>query len=130
MIKWKKRQCFKHGVWRKRSRQNRKAIQSAIDRCLERGILTDILKTERRKVASIILTEYDEKMHLLHTFEEGREVGIAEGMEKGIEKGRDEKLLELIQKKRSKGKNLEVIAQELEEESDTILRLLKNGERK
>lgn len=127
MIKWKKRQCFKHGVWRKRSRQNRKAIQSAIDRCLERGILTDILKTERRKVASIILTEYDEKMHLLHTFEEGREEGIAEGMEKG----RDEKLLELIQKKRSKGKNLEVIAQELEEESDTILRLLKKyGERK
>ena len=68
----------------------------------------------------IFLTEYDEKMHLRHTFEAGREEGMAEG----IEKGRDEKLLELIQKKQARGKSPEEIAQELEEDIGTIRRLL------
>ena len=66
----------------------------------------------------IFLTEYDEKMHLRHTFEAG--------MAEGIEKGRDEKLLELIQKKQARGKSPEEIAQELEEDIDTIQKLLKN----
>ena len=95
------------------------AIQSAIDCCIERGILTDILRTEKSEVLHMIfLTEYDEKMHLRHTFEAG--------MAEGIEKGRDEKLLELIQKKQARGKSPEEIAQELEEDIDTIRKLLKN----
>lgn len=97
------------------------AIQSAIDCCIERGILTDILRTEKSEVLHMIfLTEYDEKKHLRHTFEAGREEGMAEG----IEKGRDEKLLELIQKKQARGKSPEEIAQELEEDIGTIRRLL------
>ncbi len=93
------------------------AIQSAIDCCIERGILTDILRTEKSEVLHMIfLTEYDEKMHLRHTFEAG--------MAEGIEKGRDEKLLELIQKKQARGKSPEEIAQELEEDIGTIRRLL------
>ncbi len=92
------------------------AVQSAMNRCIERDILTDILRTEKSEVLHMIfLTEYDEKKHLRHTFEEGREEGIQEG--------RDEKLLEQIQKKLSKGKSPEVIARELEEDVDTIYRL-------
>lgn len=76
----------------------------------------------------IFLTEYDEKKHLRHTFEEGREEGKKEGIREGIEVGRreggDEKLLELIRKKVAKGKSPEVIAQELEEETETIRRLM------
>ena len=45
-------------------------------------------------------------------------------MAEGIEKGRDEKLLELIQKKQARGKSPEEIAQELEEDIGTIRRLL------
>ena len=94
------------------------AVQSAIDRCIERGILTDILRTEKSEVLHMIfLTEYDEKKHLRHTFEEGRE--------EGIRKGREDKLRELAEKKFAKGKSPEVIAQELEEDTDTIRRLLR-----
>ncbi len=102
------------------------AIQSAIDCCIERGILTDILRTEKSEVLHMIfLTEYDEKKHLRHTFEEGREEGLAEGMEKG----RNEKLLEQIRKKLSRGKSPEEIAQELEEDIDTIRSLLERAEK-
>ena len=89
------------------------AIQSAIDHCIEQGILTDILKSEKSEVLHMIfLTEYDEKKHLRHTFEEGKE------------EGRKDKLLELIQKKRAKGRSVEMIAEELEEDVETIRCLL------
>ena len=108
------------------------AVQSAIDRCIERDILTDILRTEKSEVLHMIfLTEYDEKKHLRNTFEEGREEGRAEGiaegkragLAEGLRRGRDEKLLEQIEKKRSKGKGPQEIARELEEDIDTIRRL-------
>ena len=93
------------------------AIQSAIDHCIEQGILTDILKSEKSEVLHMIfLTEYDEKKHLRHTFEEGKEEGRIEG--------REDKLLELIQKKRAKGRSVETIAEELEEDVETIRCLL------
>lgn len=85
------------------------AIQSAIEHCIERDILTDILKTEKSEVLHmILLTEYDEKAHLRQTFEEGRE----------------DKLLELIRKKQAKGKTIDLIAEELEENVETICNLL------
>lgn len=101
------------------------AVQSAMDHCIERGILTDLLKSEKSEVLHMIfLTEYDEKKHLKHTFEEGREEGKKEGIEVGRREGGDEKLLEQIRKKAAKGKSPEVIAQELEEEIETIRRLM------
>ncbi len=90
------------------------AIQSAIDRCIEQDILTDILKTEKSEVFHMIfLTEYDERKHLRYTYEEGREEG-REGM-----------LLEQIEKKRAKGKSVEKIAEELEADIEIIDALLK-----
>ncbi|MDC7288987.1 hypothetical protein NXH76_14345 [Blautia schinkii] len=46
-----------------------------------------------------------------------------EGIEMGVEMGQELKLKELIKKKLSKGKTLEVIAEELEESVDTIRKL-------
>ena len=51
---------------------------------------------------------------------EGRELGRTEG----IESGRKELLKQLVEKKLSKGKSLEVIADELEEELATIQRII------
>ncbi len=94
------------------------AVQSAIDRCIEKGILRDILRTEKSEVLEMIfLTEYDEKKHLRHTFEEGRAEGLAEG--------REATLLEQIRKKTAKGKSPEVIAEELEEDVATIRKFLR-----
>ncbi|MCM1123460.1 MAG: hypothetical protein NC416_12830 [Eubacterium sp.] len=89
------------------------AVQSAIDRCIARGILADVLKKEKSEVLRMIfLTEYDEKKHMRHVFEDGKE----------------EKLLEQIRKKLAKGKGMEQIAEELEEDIETIRRLSRNEE--
>lgn len=90
------------------------AIQAAMNHCIEQNILTDILKSEKSEVLHMIfLTEYDEKEHLRHTFAEGKE------------EGREDKLIEMIQKKHAKGKSPEVIAEELEEDLETVHDLLK-----
>lgn len=85
------------------------AVQSAIDHCIKSDILTDILKKEKSEVLHMIfLTEYDEKKHMRHVFQEGRE------------EGREEKLMEQIQKKLAKSKSIEQIAEDLEEDVETI----------
>ena len=75
----------------------------------------------------IFLTEYDEKKHLRHTFDEGREEGIQLGKSEGIllgrKEGREEKLSEMIHKKAARGKSPEQIAEELEEDVETVRRL-------
>ena len=97
-----------------RGMRREEAIQSAMNHCIERNILTDIFKSEKSEVLHMIfLTEYDEKKHLRHTFEEGRE------------EGREEKLMEMIRKKHAKGKSPEVIAEELEEDLETVRGMLK-----
>ncbi len=68
----------------------------------------------------MLLTEYDEKKHLKHTFEEGREEGFAAGRQEGISAGRQDKLREMVQKKLAKGKTLAQIAEELEEDPSDI----------
>ncbi len=92
------------------------AVQTAIDTCIERGILKDILLAEKGMVLHMLLTEYDEKKHLKNTFEEGRKEGLEEGIGKGIEK----KLIDQVNKKILKGKTISEIADELEEEISVI----------
>lgn len=92
------------------------AVQTAIDTCIERGILKDILLAEKGMVLHMLLTEYDEKKHLKNTFEEGRKEGLEEGIGKGIEK----KLSDQVNKKILKGKTISEIADELEEEISVI----------
>lgn len=88
---------------------NRKeAVETAMDACIERGILSDILIREKAEVLHMLLTEYDEKKHLRNTYREG------------VEAGREEKLRELVEKKLSKGKTIPVIAEELEEDAHII----------
>ena len=107
----------------KRGMRREEAIHTAIDTCIEKGILRDILIKQRAEVLHMLLTEYDEKKHFRTLFREGKEEGIKEGLEKGrlegieigLSKGREEKLRELVEKKRSRGKTVTEIAEELEE---------------
>ena len=101
------------------------AVQTAIDTCIERGILKDILLAEKGMVLHMLLTEYDEKKHLKNTFEEGRKEGLEEGMEQGRKQGREEKLREQVHKKLSRGKSLTEIAEELEEQISVIEQMIK-----
>lgn len=114
------------------------AVETAIDTCIKRGILTDILLKEKAEVTHMLLTEYNEKRHLRNTFMEGREEGLEEGRKngmreglkrgrkEGVEKGRQEKLEEQVKKKLSKGKSISEIAEDLEEEVSVIKQIVKS----
>lgn len=64
----------------------------------------------------IFLTEYDEKKHLRNVYKDGKEAGLAEGMTKGITM----MLIQLVCKKLDKGKTVEAIANDLEEDMATV----------
>ncbi len=112
----------------KKGMRREEAVHTAIDTCIEKGILRDILVKKKAEVLHMILTEYDEKKHFRTLFREGKEEGIKEGMEKGIEKGieigltrgREENRRELVRKKLAKGKPVPAIAEELEEDVSVI----------
>ena len=112
----------------KKGMRREEAVHTAIDTCIEKGILRDILVKQKAEVLHMILTEYDEKKHFRTLFREGKEEGIKEGMEKGIEKGieigltrgREENRGELVRKKLAKGKPVPAIAEELEEDVSVI----------
>lgn len=55
------------------------ALQKAIDCCIERGVLKDILLREKSEVQHMILTEYNEKKHMRTLYAQGREAGREEG---------------------------------------------------
>lgn len=84
------------------------AIRKAIDSCIENGILEDVLRKNRAEVLHMFLTEYDEKKHMRTIYREGYEKGEYELLEKQI------------RRKLEKGKELAVIAEELETELSVI----------
>ena len=84
------------------------ATEISIRRCIDRGVLADILTKYGTEVCRMILTEYDEQ--------EEREYQRAEGRAEG----RAGNMFSMIQKKRAKGKSLVQIADELEEDVEVI----------
>lgn len=72
----------------------KKAIDKAIEYCLEHGILTDVLQRSQAEVRSMLLEEYNEKAEReqlrKESWEEGREKGLEEGRKEGREEGRKE----------------------------------------
>lgn len=108
----------------KKGMRREEAIHTAIDICIEKGILRDILIKQKAEVLHMLLTEYDEKKHFKTLFREGREEGIKEGMEIGWGKGREDMLREKVRKKLLKGESVPVIAEELEEEPQTIAQIV------
>ena len=75
-------------------------------------MLAEYLRLNQREVTELVLSEYDEQQHIENEKMWSRE------------EGRNEHLLELINKKLAKGKPVSIIAEELEEEEETILRLI------
>ena len=76
-----------------------KAVDLAVERCLEEDILTDVLKQHRQEVVSMFLDEYDDELFTRRMYEhlardsreeglkEGRETGLKEGMKAGMKVG-------------------------------------------
>ena len=49
------------------------AIKKAMDECIKKGVLSDILEKNKSEVFHMLLTEYDEKQHLKNVYQEGCE---------------------------------------------------------
>ncbi len=75
------------------------AVTVAMDECIKKGILEEILRNHREEVRSMVLTEYDEQAHIKNereiAHEEGRRVGHEEGRRVGHEEG-EERVLRLM----------------------------------
>ena len=113
------------------------AVECAVEECIKEGILAEFLIQNRAEVISMSIFEYnkDEEEKKLRKaefeagreagIEEGRMVGIKEGRMAGIEEGRSELLKQLIQRKLSKGKSIDEIAEELEVSQSLIKNICK-----
>ena len=92
------------------------AVDEAISRSLKEGVLKDLLKKNRAEVRNVVLTEYNEELHLKNV----RECGYEEGYDNGLDQGRIQAQLELIVKKVQKGQSLEQIADALEKSPEEL----------
>lgn len=64
-----------------------KAIEEAIDTCIERNILKEYLIRNKAGVIAMMLTEYDERLHEKTLLEQGIEQGQKQGQKQGQEQG-------------------------------------------
>lgn len=104
------------------------AVEKAVTECINENILRDFLSSNRAEVINMSIFEYDkeleEKKLRRAEFQAGMEAGIEQGIEQGIAKGQHDLLTQKIKAKLAKGKSLELIADELEEDISVIEKLL------
>ena len=60
-----------------------KAVEKAVDYCIETGILLDFLRKNRAEAIKVSIYEYDEELHFKILREEGREDGLEPGRAQG-----------------------------------------------
>jgi len=75
-----------------------KAINAAVDECIEKGILEIILREHREEVCSMLLTEYDEQAHIENEREIAKEEEkerVCSLIQRMVETGKGEQLKNL-----------------------------------
>ena len=92
------------------------AVKMAVDECINEDVLREFLLENKAEVVKMFLTEYNEKQTLENTYNDGVEVGKAQG----IKFGERRKLIEMVYKKMKRGKTVEEIADDLEEDIEVI----------
>lgn len=104
------------------------AITLAIDECIEKGVLADILIKQRAEVFMFVLETFDKELYERDLKEYLLAQGLEEGRVKGLAEGRAEgqvlKLKEQIRRKLQKNLSVEKIADALEEDAETIKKLI------
>ncbi|MDR2734467.1 MAG: hypothetical protein LBC99_07485 [Spirochaetota bacterium] len=78
-----------------------KAMQAAVQKCLECGILKEFMEKHKQEVLNMRITEWNQEEAIAVWREEGREDGLAEGLERGK--------LEIARKLRALGVSAEQI---------------------
>lgn len=88
------------------------AIENAVDYCIEHDVLKDFLLERKTEAMHTLLTEYDEKKTMEYLRQDAYDDGVTEGEMK--------LMVSLICKKLSKGKSVNQIADDLEEDVSKI----------
>ncbi len=101
------------------------AVNCAIDEVPEDFVLKPFLKEKKAEVFSMLLTEYNEE-EVMELF---RADGERKGRKEGRKEGADKHLIDLICKKLRKGKDINTIADELEEEVDSITPIVETAKK-
>ena len=113
-------------------------MKMAVDECINEDVLREFLLENKAEVVRMFLTEYNEKQTLENTYNDGVEVGKEKGIEigkaqgiemgkvQGIEFGERKKLVEMVYKKIKKGKTVEEIADDLEENIEVVKQICGN----
>ena len=112
------------------------AVRHAVDHCIKHNILKDFLLANKAEVVRMTLYEYDEELHKQTIRKESYEDGFDDGFNNGFENGFGDgfnngfdngfgdgeltNLTKLVCRKLQKNKSPETIAEELEEDPDTI----------
>ncbi len=100
------------------------AVAKAIDECIAEDMLAEFLKLHRGEVAHMYLAEVDEQLIKADSYSDGFQEGLAkgrsEGCTEGFEQGCNTILSQQIARKYAKGKTLEQIAEELEDDVKNI----------
>ena len=91
------------------------AITRAIDECIEKGILVDILTKQRSEVLEVLLTTFNQELYEKNLKQDAYEEGMLIGEHNAIKN--------LVLKKLQKGQSIEVIAAALEESEEVIERI-------
>ena len=63
------------------------AVDRAVEHCIENEILADFLRRHQMEVKDVILTEYNEVLHVENEKRLSFEQGVAQGVEQGLEQG-------------------------------------------
>ena len=95
-------------------------MKEAITYCIEHHILEEYLKRKGSDVMGFLCAEYDYEMDMRVQKEESFEDGMKKGEEIGKQMGKIKHLISQACKKLAKGKALEQIADELEEDIEII----------
>lgn len=78
----------------------KKAVAEAVDECINKGILRDILVKNRAEVIGMILTNFDqeeyEKTIRDESYKEGVQQGVEQGMEQGIRLGQTDFVVTML----------------------------------
>ena len=114
-----------------------KAITFAIDECVERGILAEILTKQRNEVHSMVLSTFNKELYerdlkeIAHEegFASGHREGMEQGFKEGMERGATKKLYELVERQYVQGKSAEEIADLFGESLDVIVEILEEIKR-
>ncbi|MGN0276330.1 MAG: hypothetical protein ACI4CZ_03970 [Hominisplanchenecus sp.] len=103
------------------------AVDAAVDKCIQSGVLDGLLRRHKAEVKEMILSEYNEELHIRSekklSFQEGKEEGEQIGKQIGKQIGEQLKLIDMVCRKMRKGKTPEKIAEELEEDPESVFQI-------